>query len=165
MKIIPYVGSNKYDSLYDDDGENIVEILLNFQKSMLESKQKPPHLLLIFDDFIKAPHEEYRKLLTFVGLEHDGRTLFTKINENKNLIYDDRYKVAVVYTPSSIKLFLNGELIVDESNFNYTGLSLDRVEYNYPSGNVFGFDMPVNQTLVFPTALSDDECIALTTIS
>ena len=44
--------AHKYDSLYDDDGENIVEILLNFQKSMLESKQKPPHLLLIFDDFI-----------------------------------------------------------------------------------------------------------------
>ena len=82
----------------------------------------------------------------------------------QNLVYDERYKAAVVYTPSSIKLFLNGQLVVDESNFNYTGLSLNRIEYNYPSGNNFGFEMPVNQTLLFPTALSDSECIALTTI-
>lgn len=82
----------------------------------------------------------------------------------QNLVYDERYKAAVVYTSSSIKLFLNGQLIIDESNFNYTGLSLNRVEYNYASGNNFGFEMPVNQTLVFPTALSDNECIELTTI-
>jgi hypothetical protein len=82
----------------------------------------------------------------------------------QDLVYDERYKAAVVYTPSSIKLFLNGQLIVDESNFNYTGLSLDRLKYNGQTGNNFGFEMPVNQTLLFPTALSDEACIELTTI-
>ena len=54
-------------------------------KILLDTVARKDVHFIVFDDFIKAPDEEYAKLLSFVGLEHDGRNEFAKINENKVL--------------------------------------------------------------------------------
>jgi hypothetical protein len=54
-------------------------------KILLDTVERNNVHFVVFDDFIKAPNEEYNKLLNFLGLEHDGRRVFPKINENRKL--------------------------------------------------------------------------------
>ena len=76
-----------------------------------------------------------------------------------------QYKVAIVYNTTYIKVYINGSLIIDDSGFTAPEIQYSLKDVSFVgTNNSFTFDNPVNQTLVFPTALSDDECIELTTI-
>jgi hypothetical protein len=39
--------------------------------------------LLLFDDFAASPQRVYDEVIAFLGIPHDGRTEFPRINENK----------------------------------------------------------------------------------
>jgi hypothetical protein len=39
--------------------------------------------LILYDDFTASPAKAYRETLEFLGVPHDGRTEFPRINENK----------------------------------------------------------------------------------
>ncbi len=75
------------------------------------------------------------------------------------------YKAAIVYTQTTLKMYLNGTIVVNETGFSASGGTFNELNFKLQSsGSSFIFTMPTNQTLVFPTALSDSECIELTTI-
>ena len=74
------------------------------------------------------------------------------------------YKIAAVVRDGSYALFANGTKIGEQVGTTPSNLnSLTFGDASSPNNQSWYGD--VNQTLVFPTALSDDECIALTTIS
>ena len=92
----------------------------------------------------------------------DGRSRYQVYTSAGNsVLYDythtTRDKIALVLNGLNSKLFVNGSLVntygIDVSQ------GLRQFNYNGFSRNV------TNQFTIFPTALSDDECIALTTIS
>jgi hypothetical protein len=81
---------------------------------------------------------------------------------NINLYYNTRYKLAVKYSSSGIVCYVNGSLAVNSTaSFNpqMSGFYLAR-RYSDTEIN----SLKVNQTIVFPTALSGTDLIALTTI-
>jgi len=81
---------------------------------------------------------------------------------NINLYYNTRYKLAVKYSSSGVVCYLNGTLAVNSTaSFNpqMSGFYLAR-RYSDTEIN----SLKVNQTIVFPTALSGTDLIALTTI-
>jgi hypothetical protein len=83
----------------------------------------------------------------------------------QNLVANQTYKFAVTYTQSSLSAYLDGTQIINETGLSLSGGTFNEIAYGLrASSSSFRFNMPVNQTLVFPTALSDEECIALTTI-
>jgi hypothetical protein len=83
----------------------------------------------------------------------------------QNLVANQTYKFAVTYTQSSLSAYLDGTQIINETGLSLSGGTFNEIVYGLrASSSSFRFNMPVNQTLVFPTALSDEECIALTTI-
>jgi hypothetical protein len=73
-----------------------------------------------------------------------------------------RVKAAITYTASGFKLFYNGALI-NSSTKAVFGSTLSRYGFDQANGGNALF-RSVNQTLLFPTALSDAEAIALTTL-
>ena len=92
----------------------------------------------------------------------DGRSRYQVYTSAGNSVSYDythttRDKIALVLNGLNSKLFVNGSLVntygIDVSQ------GLRQFNYNGFSRNV------TNQFTIFPTALSDDECIALTTIS
>ncbi len=78
-------------------------------------------------------------------------------NQIANYTCTSRDKVALVLNGSNSKLFINGSLYATYNIDVPQGLRY--FIYNGLSRNV------TNQFTIFPTALSDEECIALTTIS
>ena len=74
------------------------------------------------------------------------------------------YKIAAVYSENNCSLFINGVKIGNDTSatmpslntFNKIGFVIANDNYHY-EGNV-------KQALYFPTALTDSECIALTTL-
>ena len=78
------------------------------------------------------------------------------INSYYTLVGDD-FKIAISYNGTDSKIFVNGVYWMTQSSFNLGNISALSI-----SGNE---GISYNQLLLFPTALSDDECIALTTIS
>jgi hypothetical protein len=76
-----------------------------------------------------------------------------------NRIYPDTdYKLALRYDTNKADVFLNGENIISRTG-TWTLEPLDNLVLNFTEGN------ETKQLLVFPTALSDEACIELTTIS
>ena len=76
----------------------------------------------------------------------------------------DFWKVALKYSSTEIKMFFNGSLVDTISSPTlYSANTLNRVGFDDGLNN-FKSKNKVKQVLYFPTALSDDECIALTTI-
>ena len=66
-------------------------------------------------------------------------------------------KIAFKYKTNDFALFINGVKVgSDTSGTTFSANFLNRID--------LGNEVKVKQTLLFPTALSDDECIALTTI-
>ena len=54
------------------------------QVGRVQSLVSPENLcVLLFDDFKRSPHEQYRKVLAFLGLPDDGRSHFPRVNMNK----------------------------------------------------------------------------------
>jgi hypothetical protein len=39
--------------------------------------------LILYDDFAASPRQVYDDVIAFLGLPHDGRTVFPRINDNK----------------------------------------------------------------------------------
>ncbi len=72
-------------------------------------------------------------------------------------------KVALKYEGSSVKLFVSGSL-VDSLTTATAPLNLSEFNFAIGTTNANKFYGKVNQTIVFPTALTDEEIIALTTI-
>ena len=78
------------------------------------------------------------------------------------LLTDGKMKVALKYDGTNYKVFLNGSL-VDTYAQTSIPISLNRIY----CGNARGsqqFGKGISQTLLFPSALSDADCITLTTI-
>lgn len=72
------------------------------------------------------------------------------------------FKVAVKYSNSSIDIFING---VKKTSQSFSAFSASVDEITFDDGNgALPFLGDVKQRLLFPTALTDAECIALTTI-
>ena len=72
-------------------------------------------------------------------------------------------KIALLYTTSVAKLFINGSLIDTDSTSIPTMSGMNRIDFsNY--GDSVPFFGNAKQVIYFPTALTDAECIELTTI-
>ena len=86
---------------------------------------------------------------------------FRNINFGIGFVTGERYKIAVKYTNTQLKAYRNGTLFVTTDLFGFTE-SLNAFSLNLfnlvPQGQKY------NQATLFPTALSDDECIALTSL-
>jgi len=75
----------------------------------------------------------------------------------------DRFKFAVSYQSGNTKFYLNGSLIDTKTQSILFGNPLSNVKLNDGiSANKSQSEL--NEVLLFQTALSDDECIALTTL-
>jgi hypothetical protein len=95
----------------------------------------------------------------------NGTAHFSDVNI-QSLNVGTIYLAAVVYTQTTLKMYLNGSIVVDYSGFSASGGTFNELNFKLQSsGSSFPFAMPTNQALVFPTALSDEACIELTTIS
>jgi hypothetical protein len=68
-----------------------------------------------------------------------------------------RYKIAIVRSEGSLKFFADGSLIGENTN----NVPDELTYYNVFAGNGA---QQLNQYAIFPTALTDSECIALTTL-
>ena len=76
----------------------------------------------------------------------------------------DYIKVAYVYTSSGIKMFINGSLNTSRDFSVSFGSTLDKLIL-YGNPYYLGRSLKrLNQVLVFPTALTDQEAIDLTTL-
>ena len=76
-----------------------------------------------------------------------------------------KIKMAVTYTNSAIKFFLNGVLVGTDTSFTLPS-SMSRVDIGHMGGQPDSQRMrgSVNEFLLFTTALTDAEAIALTTL-
>jgi len=74
------------------------------------------------------------------------------------------YKVALKYKSGDIKVFIDGVNIVSSTSTFSFNATLDNISFDYNGNGVLPFYGNTKQLLVFPTALSDEECIALTTL-
>jgi|11_taG_2_1085331.scaffolds.fasta_scaffold10388_3 hypothetical protein len=78
------------------------------------------------------------------------------VNQYYTLTGDD-FKIALSYNGTDSKIFVNGQYWITQTSFDLGNVSVLTINGNE--------SISYNQLLLFPTALSDDECIALTTIS
>ena len=88
---------------------------------------------------------------------NENATLYTENNS-----YNAHIKVAVSYSGSSVKLFINGNLRATDNTYSGSGDVI--VPSNGLQSTFLGCSIESQQLIYFPTALSDEECIALTTI-
>ena len=73
-------------------------------------------------------------------------------------------KVALRYANNAFDLFINGaKVATDTSGSIFPADTLDRVSFSEIGTTTSTFKGKVSQTLVFPEALSDADCITLTT--
>ena len=72
-------------------------------------------------------------------------------------------KVALKYTASEIKIFVNG-VLADSDSLSGSPIGMDKIRLYQSASAARWIEGFVKQFLVFPTALTDAECIALTTI-
>ena len=93
-----------------------------------------------------------------------NRILFYKqddaINVSEDIVVDTRTKIALSITTAEVKVFVNGS-----QHGSTTSLPTPFVNFGQFTYNINDSKEEWNQFTLFPTALSDDECIALTTIS
>jgi len=89
------------------------------------------------------------------------------INENatsydESNSYNSHIKVAVSYSSSSVKLFINGFLRATDTTYSASGNVI--IPANGLQATNIGCSLESKQLTYFPTALTDSECIELTTI-
>ena len=75
----------------------------------------------------------------------------------------DRNKIALVYSTSFAKLFVNGTLVATDTSSIPTMSGMAHIEYSNYNGTT-PFVGNLYQTIVIPTALTDAQCIELTTL-
>ena len=105
----------------------------------------------------------------WIGQNGTTLSLYVKANDSYSVLatnivsIEGRKKIAVVYTNESIKVFVNGTN--EYTTLNKTLPSqLNRVELNAFNTSINTGTARYDQAVLFPTALTDSECIALTTI-
>ena len=78
-------------------------------------------------------------------------------NEQSKLIFNRSSGV--------MKMFYNGQEITDTATINTNqGFTFNSLGNAFSPSTFYAYEGTINQFLVFPTALSDDKCIELTTI-
>jgi hypothetical protein len=88
-------------------------------------------------------------------------------NANVSLISNTFFKILVTYTNTKIKMFVNGLLVLETGVVNFSPneiistLTLGISEVNFVTEIIDG---SIKEAVVFKTALSDQECINLTTL-
>jgi hypothetical protein len=83
-----------------------------------------------------------------------------------NLSINTRYKMLVKRDSNVIKFFLNGvALTTNQSSGVSDPFTFQSLGYGFNDAGSYSFSGKIHQSLIFPEALSDDECIELTTIS
>jgi hypothetical protein len=88
-------------------------------------------------------------------------------NANVSLISNTFFKILVTYTNTKIKMFVNGLLVLESGVVNFSPneiistLTLGISEVNFVTEIIDG---SIKEAVVFKTALSDQECINLTTL-
>jgi len=86
------------------------------------------------------------------------------IQENTPVVENQIYKVAIKYNINDFKMYVNGSQVgADISGSTYAGGTLSRLALDVASGSL-PFYGNVKQLIVFPTALSNTELAALTTL-
>jgi len=105
----------------------------------------------------------------WIGQNGTTLSLYVKANDSYSVLANNivsiegRKKIAVVYTNESIKVFVNGTN--EYTTLNKTLPSqLNRVELNAFNTSINTGTARYDQAILFPTALTDSECIALTTL-
>jgi len=93
-----------------------------------------------------------------------GGSSQTSITSSNILAVGTNYKVVAKHQNGSHALFINGTKIGEESSATPTGLIKLRFGNELDASLAQKFLGDINQALVFPTALSDEACIELTTI-
>ena len=77
----------------------------------------------------------------------------------------DREKTIVKRESGVVSVFINGSPVsVSQGNTNQS-VTISSLGYGFNEIGQYGFEGEINQLSAFPTALSDSECIALTTIT
>jgi hypothetical protein len=104
---------------------------------------------------IAAQSNELRIVGVFGGVSNGGNNY--TISDTTNY-----FKVAVKYYGSTLDVFINGEKKTSQSFGGYSNL-VDAVRFDDGNG-ALPFEGDVKQRLIFPTALTDQEMIDLTTI-
>ena len=74
-----------------------------------------------------------------------------------------RYKAAVRYGLNDSALYVNGSLIASDTTCDFSEGLFEQVTFNESGASLIEKNR-INQALFFPTALTDSECIALTTL-
>jgi hypothetical protein len=105
---------------------------------------------------------------TNLGVEvvSQGSLIYTD-SANVSLTSNTFFKILVTYTNTKIKMFVNGLLVLESGVVNFSPnemlsiLALGISELNFSTSNLNG---SIKEAVVFKTALTDTECIQLTTI-
>jgi hypothetical protein len=71
-------------------------------------------------------------------------------------------KIALKYKSGEIKCFVDGQLLFS-NNLTYSNAILDRLLLTNPTGGQ-RFDGNINSIQLYKTALTDEQCISLTTL-
>jgi hypothetical protein len=100
---------------------------------------------------------------TFFLQSNSGPTLVA-LNHPLSNFLDGVNKIAVKYASGVYKAFLNGTEIISTS-IATNDLTLNKINVNSANNNIASTKSSFNKVLIFETALSDEACIELTTIS
>ena len=75
------------------------------------------------------------------------------------------FKIIALYSTNNFKLFINGVLIAtDSSGITFSGTTLNKLAFLTVTGTSQVLDGSVKSLQLYKTALTDTECIALTTL-
>ena len=83
--------------------------------------------------------------------------------EVSNITQTDTHKIALTYTSSAFKIFIDGILEDTDTSIVGSPIGLDTLQFT-SSNDTLPMEGFVKQAFVFKTALTDSECIALTTL-
>jgi hypothetical protein len=73
-----------------------------------------------------------------------------------------RYKMAFAYKANDFAAYINGQLIGTDNSGGIAGFS--ELYFSYPYGSGYNFPNIINQSILFPTRLTNSELASLTTI-
>ena len=132
------------------DVENV-----NATSAIAISDDSTSDFLQIYLDYTSSNPIRYR-------VSSGGTSQFDR-NFAYSLDVSQPFKIAFRYSANNFSIWING-VKADEVLSGSTPVGLSTIEFY----NIFGagnkFDGKLNQSLYFPTALSDADCITLTTI-
>jgi hypothetical protein len=86
----------------------------------------------------------------------------TTVDNTSNVLQNGINKIALVYANNNVSLYRNGVLIFNDNSATIPNTSILRIGSNVT--NLFQLDDSVNSAVLWKTALTDQECINLTTL-